>query len=282
MGEEQMSAGNNQTLQIEQARLDLDAKRYADEQRLQELRLELDKIRIRAENRFVTRHLGTFVTGLVSLAAVIVSLSQVFIAQTSKQKEIEVAQILQKQQREVTDAQQTRDWNLKVFELVVTHQDVFFGPDDEKKKGIVRVAFAALPPQIASPLFDRLAATDKAFESAQTEAARALFVRIDSQNPAAWMSTGEYVQDFVKQRDRDLYPSKVEGRLRDGIEEFRAEWKPASGLMAWQSYHWMTKEDFEKKNDDFTNQGYSRESLTTFKDRSGAVRYLATWTRQIP
>src|SRR5207237_9183982 len=106
---------------IEQTKLDLEAARFAHDQRINELRLELDKARLEADSRFATRHLGTIVTGLISLAAVIVSLTQVSIAYISKQKEIEVAQINERKQREITEAQQVRDWNIKAAEFVARH-----------------------------------------------------------------------------------------------------------------------------------------------------------------
>lgn len=77
-----------------------------------------------------------------------------------------------------------------------------------------------------------------------------------------------------------MYPAKVEGRLREGIDEYRAEWKPMAGIAAWQSYLKMSKEGFESRNAEFTAQGYSVESQSNFVDSAGNVQYLATWTRK--
>ena len=47
------------------------------------------------ENRFLTRHFATLITALVSLAAVVVSVSQVIVAHTTRAREIEIAQLAQ-------------------------------------------------------------------------------------------------------------------------------------------------------------------------------------------
>lgn len=276
-----MSSPEEAAAQIEQTRLDLETARFAHEQRINELRLELDKARLEADSRFAARHLGTIVTGLISLAAVIVSLTQLSIAYISKQKEIEVAQINERKQREITEAQQVRDWNIKAAEFVASHWSLISSSDGNTQRGMADLILVVFPPQISSPLLQRLNITDtrqgQPWKEAEKTATTALFAIIDSRSQG-WMSSAKYVEDFVKQRDRGLYPAKVEGRLRDGVEEFHAEWKSDSGLSAWQSYHGMSKDDYESKNTEFTKQGYTRESLTTFKDSSGRDRYLATWT----
>src|SRR5262245_11556117 len=119
---------DDERLAIERARLELDIKRYAGEQ------------------RFTSKHLATIVTALVSLAAVVVSVSQVVVAYTAKQKEIEQS-----------EKAHMRDWNLKAAEFVAAHQDLIFGADIEKRARITGVMLATFPPDITKVLFQKLA-----------------------------------------------------------------------------------------------------------------------------
>jgi hypothetical protein len=146
---------------LEEQRLELDRLRFSHEQHIDDLKLELERLRAQSEVRFASRHLASIITGVVSFAAVIVSLSQIVVAYTSKQKELEVAQIQKKAELDVNSAQQVRDWNLKAAAFIVEHQDLIFGTDAEKQSRIAKVMLVTFPAQITGPLFEKLADTAK-------------------------------------------------------------------------------------------------------------------------
>lgn len=93
-----------------------------------------------------------------------------------------------------------------------------------------------------------------------------------------WVPGAQYQQYFNDQLKQGLYPIRVEGRVRNGVEEFRAEWRPAP-TAAWESRHLLTRQEYEQKNRDLTEEGYITESTTTSRDSSGVARYPATWRR---
>jgi hypothetical protein len=68
--------------EFEKAKLDLERER---------LLIEKDKSRI--ESRFLYKHLGAIITAVISLAAVLVSISQIWVASIDKEKELVMAKL---------------------------------------------------------------------------------------------------------------------------------------------------------------------------------------------
>jgi hypothetical protein len=119
-------------MSIEEQRLELDKLRFSHEQRIDDLKLELERLRAQSDVRFANRHLASIITGAVSFAAVVVSLSQIYVAYTSGNKQLEMARIQKRAELQANSAQQVRDWNLKAAAFIVEHQDLIFGTNDEK------------------------------------------------------------------------------------------------------------------------------------------------------
>ncbi len=80
-------ARDKRAQELEDARLQLERER-----------LELEKEKAATDQKFLNRNLGTVITAVVSLAAVLVSGAQVWVATISKDREMEI-----------TRAQQNRD-----------------------------------------------------------------------------------------------------------------------------------------------------------------------------
>ena len=57
---------------------------------LEQQRLKIEKTRAEQENRYLQRHLGVIITAAVSLAAVLVSATQIWVASITKEKELEI------------------------------------------------------------------------------------------------------------------------------------------------------------------------------------------------
>lgn len=187
---------------LDEQAFELDKQRFEHEQRIASLKLELERLRLQSETRFSHRHFASIITGVVSLAAVVVSLSQVIVAYTSRQKELEVAQLQKKTELDMSAAQQIRDWNLKTAEFVVTHQDSIFGKDSEKQSRIGKVMLVTFPPNITGPLFEKLASAAESesvksgWQSAQTAATKLLLVRTDGLYQCKGSDSDSYVRFF--------------------------------------------------------------------------------------
>ncbi len=180
-----MDTVDEQKLRIEQARLDLDRKRYADELLIQQVRLDLEKAKLQSEGRFTAKYFGTLITALISTATIVVSISQVYVAYISKQNEIASSQSLTSKQLELSATDQRREWNLKATEFVAAHQDLIFSHDAERRDRIAKVMLITFPAEITGVLFQKLAdaASDTAerggWVGAQTVATKLLLVRVD-------------------------------------------------------------------------------------------------------
>src|SRR5437764_15334784 len=105
----------------------------------QDIRLEIERERLKllraksgAETRFTHRHFGTMLTAAISLAAVAVSISQIWAAYVTKDREIALAQaqkdrelsVVQSQKDREYDAliaQQNREWNLNIAKFISEH-----------------------------------------------------------------------------------------------------------------------------------------------------------------
>jgi hypothetical protein len=155
-------------MSIEEQRLELDRLRFSHEQRIDELKLELERLRAQSDVRFANRHLASIITGVVSFAAVVVSVTQIYVAYTSGNKQLEMTRIQKAAELEANSAQQVRDWNFKAAAFVVENQDAIFGTDAEQQRKISQLLLATFPAQITGPLFQKLAVT-AADEDAQKQ-----------------------------------------------------------------------------------------------------------------
>lgn len=213
----------------EEQSLSLDERRFAHEQQIDTLKLELEKMRLQSDARFANRHLASIITGIISFAAVAVSLSQVFVAYTAKEKEIQVAQIQKQTEWEMSAAQQKRDWDFKATEFIATHQALIFGKDPEQRSRIGKVMLVTFPPSITGPLFEQLAnasenaATKAEWHDVQATATKLLLVRTDGLYEVKKSDYVTYLRFFP---DGTVVMASVVG----GTAEDVARWlKPGGG-----------------------------------------------------
>lgn len=145
---------------------DLEQARLAFElQRLELERLRLDENRERRAERkgrgrrdkLLNRHLGSVITAIVSMAAILVSLTQVWIATTSKENELR----LQKMQQE-------QEWKFRALEFVTKNADSFFGKDQQRREHMATALAVAFPPEVAGSLLSNLKQTASTPEARKT------------------------------------------------------------------------------------------------------------------
>ena len=96
-----------------------------------------------------------------------------------------------------------------------------------------------------------------------------------------WMTSQQYQEAFDRQVKEGLYPYRLEGRCESGSEKFRVEWKGFPlGSEGFLSHHDVTREFYERKNQEYTSMGASLESLNSFKDCDGNDKYQANWFKR--
>lgn len=108
-------------------------------------RLELERRKASVDERFLNRNLGTVITAIVSLAAVLVSLSQVWVAWSAKERELEQAAM-----------RQNREWNLSILKYISENKALLFGTDNEERKRITSIILVTFPEEITQALFRKL------------------------------------------------------------------------------------------------------------------------------
>jgi Polyglycine hydrolase-like, structural repeat len=94
-----------------------------------------------------------------------------------------------------------------------------------------------------------------------------------------WLPPAKYQRAFNRRRSRGFYPAKVEGRVNNGRDEFRAQWKPWSDPCQWASFHAMSKLAFDQHTARYAAQGFTLSSTAQFVDASGSTKYQGTWTK---
>ncbi len=147
------------TGELEQVRIDLERERL----KLQRVRVAQARTRLghaergRQRGRLFSDHLGSMITAIVSLAAIFVTLAQVWVATESKNKEISLLKM-----------QQAQEWRFKALEFVTKNADSFFGQNALRREQMANALASAFPADVAGPLLDNLKQTATSQEARQT------------------------------------------------------------------------------------------------------------------
>lgn len=152
---------------IEIARLELESRR-----------VEIEKERTLADQKFWIRNFGTTITAIISLTAVLVSVSQIWtasiqkekelvIVQAQKEKEIETAKTQKQKELEMIILQQDRAWKLDMAKFISEHGDKLLGKDKAQRELITSIMVITFPPEYSNRLIDRLEAVTNSPEVKQ-------------------------------------------------------------------------------------------------------------------
>lgn len=123
---------------IDKKRLELDRKQE-----------EIEKNKVKVGQKFTNKYLGTIITAIISLAALIISATQVYIAFINKDKEISLTQL-----------QLDREWKLKSVEYVSENWNKIFGDDEDERNRIRDIMIVTFPEDITNALFKKLEETE--------------------------------------------------------------------------------------------------------------------------
>ena len=166
---------------------------------------------------------ATIITSVVSIAAVIVSLSQVWITYSSKEKELEIMEAQKRKEFEAAQQQQDREWNLKMAAFVTEHASAIFSTDEEQRARFREIVLVTFPPHITGALFKNLEKTTSDPKAKDTwakgqETATQLVVAQTAGNTFAVV--GSY-RDLAEAKD---FANKLrESGMRYPVEIFLAE-----------------------------------------------------------
>ncbi len=95
-----------------------------------------------------------------------------------------------------------------------------------------------------------------------------------------WMTSAQFQREFDARAQKGFYPHQLEGECQSDGEKFRADWKANPSGAFFYAYYGMTRQDYDRRNQEYSSKGYSLESVNHFKDCSGIDRYQATWLKR--
>ena len=95
-----------------------------------------------------------------------------------------------------------------------------------------------------------------------------------------WMTSAQFQREFDARAQKGFYPPEVDGECQSGGENFRADWKGIPPGAFFYAHYGMTKQDYDRSNQEYPSKGHSLESVKQFKDCSGTDRYQATWLKR--
>ena len=130
-------------------------------------RLELDKFRARLDTRFFRANSGVLISAAVSLAALIVSLGQVWVTKISKDKELQVATLqktleldVQERQKQkelaLLDEQKKRDWNLSAAKFITDNRKNIFAGNPQEQRLFAQIIGTIYPAEISKDFLLRI------------------------------------------------------------------------------------------------------------------------------
>ena len=119
------------------------------------------------------------ISSAISVAAVVISAAQIYIAHLNKKKEIRLAQ-----------SNQERDWNKAMAEFVLDNYEDIFCTDQEKRSRIRNVIRLAYPEELSNILFEQIDSL------VLTELLSPMFVHLNRTKDAflRWTGKNEYLE----------------------------------------------------------------------------------------
>lgn len=149
--------------EIEKAEVALQKAELALEQR----RLEVDRKASELDRNFLNKNTGVLISAAVSLAAVVVSLGQVWSTNISKDKELELSNLqhkadaaTQERQRDrelaITDSQRKRELDITAIRFITENRKAIFDGSAEDRELFAKLIPTLFPPEVAAPLLTRI------------------------------------------------------------------------------------------------------------------------------
>jgi hypothetical protein len=188
--------------------------------KLERERFEFEKEIAVRERRFLYRNSAAVITAAISLAALAVSISQVWVAHIGKQREIEVTQLQKDKELKLEELREDRKWKYDTLQFVSSNKDAVFGGNDSERKRIRDVMTVTFPIEILDKLFSDLEERGKSPEEkatwseGQKEVDRKVVASSDITSrtdlPSNILNKDELVKQLTSSERRDVSNSLIE------------------------------------------------------------------------
>lgn len=107
------------------------------------------------QESFFNKHFGAIITAIVSFSAVVVSLTQVWVASIDKEKEIEIIQASANETRKLEEKKSMRQWQLDLAKFMAQHREDIFTPGT-KQLEFQKIMLATFPKEVTLNVFGSL------------------------------------------------------------------------------------------------------------------------------
>lgn len=98
-----------------------------------------------------------YIAAITSVIAITVTIFQVYIQNSNKNKELELARIQSKANYELAELHEDRTWKYKMTEFMAKYKDDIFSEDLRTRKNIQKIMMVSFPTKITSQIFNDLA-----------------------------------------------------------------------------------------------------------------------------
>lgn len=119
-------------------------------------RLELEKAKAALDRSLLNKHLGAVITAAVSLAAIFVSIGQIYSAKLSAQSQLRIQEISADNQLKIQESKNESDENISRAQLILTHIKQINNPDAQERRLATSAFILALGLEKAKELFDEV------------------------------------------------------------------------------------------------------------------------------
>ena len=126
---------------------------------LEQERLEIEKQRVSADMSFLHRHSGTLISAAVSFAAVVVSITQLWVAEIQKQREYEVTRQQKEKELSLATLESERRWRAEIGKFISDNKEVILRGSLDERTQMRDLMFAIFPSFIVDRAFEKLAIT---------------------------------------------------------------------------------------------------------------------------
>jgi len=187
---------------------------------LERERFEFEKDTAARERHFLYRNAATIITAAISLAALAVSLGQVWVEHIRKEREIEVTQAKNDKELKLEELREDRKWKYDTLQFVSSNKDAVFGGDDAERKRIRDVMTVTFPVEVLDKLFSDLEERGKSPEEkatwseGQKDVDRKVVASTDTTSttnlPSNILNKDELVKQLTSSNRRDVSNSLIE------------------------------------------------------------------------
>ncbi|MGX9728223.1 MAG: tetratricopeptide repeat protein [Candidatus Electronema sp. VV] len=146
---------DNRELAIKEAKLKVERLQLEVEKE----RLDFEKRKTEGINSLLVKNFGMLITASISLVAVLVSASQVWVAYINKARELEINYLTREKEQKLKEKEQEQQWRFKLANFVSENMELMFSGDIEKRTSIRDVLLVSFPSIYTRSLFEKLKVT---------------------------------------------------------------------------------------------------------------------------